>query len=418
MATIMLLGGSNAQQSAARRAKDEGHRVVLVDYYERPPAAELCDVHVRESTFDIPACVRAARKHRVDAVFTLGTDQPVYTAAKVAEALTLPCPISVETALRATDKRAMKRAFVRAGVPHAPFAFLRAGQRAEGLHHLAPPLVIKPLDAQGQRGVFKVGGAQEAVARLSETLSFSRRDEALVERFYPSDEVTLSCFVWRGKVYPLTLTDRQLMDDPVHIGVCAAHRYPSVHARRAAEIHAIAARTARALGVMAGPLYIQMLIGEAGIVVNEAACRIGGAFEDAFIPYATGFDILGAALGLALGREPDLSALESPTARAGRQVSVQMLFLQPGAAIADMTPLAELTALPGVLLAGYNYARGSAPPPMENALARFGHCVLATDRGDMATRVERLYRTLRVTDARGKNLVLRRTYDGEAMPDD
>ena len=75
-----------------------------------PPAKAVCDVHVRASTFDADACIRAARRPG-HGVFTLGTDQPVFTAL-VADALGCR-PRSGHTARKATDKRAMKEAFRR-----------------------------------------------------------------------------------------------------------------------------------------------------------------------------------------------------------------------------------------------------------------------------------------------------------------
>ena len=412
MKTVLLLGGSNIQMSAALRLKEMGCRLILADYTKNPPAAAVADAHVPASTFDVDACVRAAREFGADAVLTTGTDQPVYTAARVAEVLGLPSPISVDTAFKATNKRAMKEAFLRHGVPCVPFAFLKEGEGPDALSALKPPLVIKPLDSQGQRGIFKVETAAEAVLRLPGTLSFSRAREALVERYYPSDELTYSCFIRDGVVVPLTLTDRQLVNDLTHIGVCAAHRYPSVHAAREPEAREIAERVARALGVTAGPLYIQFLVGENGILVNEAACRIGGAFEDFFIPYVTGFEILDAVIRLALGETLAVSVARDGSAR----VSVQMLFCRPGK-IASMTPIEALHSLPGVRTAGYNYRVGDEIPRLENATARFGYCVLATRTGDIGALVQGMYRALRVEDGAGNNLVIPRSYDGGGTAD-
>ncbi len=412
MGKIMLLGGSQCQWNAARQAKAMGHTVILADYLAHPPAEAICDAHERVSTFDAQACIRAAKKHRVEGVFTAGSDQPVLTAALVAEALSLPSPISAETAYRATNKRGMKEAFARFGVPNAPHAFVRRGAAAEEIGDLAVPLVLKPLDSQGQRGVFKVKSAYEAIARLPETLSFSRADEALVESFYPSDELTLSAFVLDGRLFPLALTDRQRIDDPLHIGICAAHRYPSVHRRLAREIITTAEAVALALGVTQGPLYIQFLIGDRGVIVNEASARIGGAFEDVFIPWLTGFDLLQAVIRLAMGEKvaPETLSLRGRTGE-GVQVSVQLPFCRPGA-IASVTPIEEILALPGVLAAGYNMGAGGVVPALQNATARFGHCVLATETGDMEDRLRLYYETLRVLDGGGNNLVIPRTFNG------
>ncbi len=413
MGTLMLLGGSQCQLNAAVKAKAMGHRVLLIDYLAHPPAAEICDSHIRVSTFDVPACIAAARTHRVDGVCTTGTDQPVYTAACVADALGLPSPVTVQTALRATNKCAMKEAFIRYGVPHVPFAFLRRGQTASVLRKLQTPLVIKPLDSQGQRGVFKVNTAEEAIARLPDTLSFSREDTALVESYYPSKEITYSGYLAAGRLYPLTLTDRQLINDPLHIGICGAHRYPSIFAAYTEQVNQMAEQVAKALGAAEGPLYIQCLVGEEGIVVNEAACRVGGAFEDVFIPWLTGFDILGAVIQSAMGQPVDVAVLQKHKALAGkRQVSVQMPFCHPGT-VTSITPLNTLLAMPGVLAAGYNYHLGSVLPPLENATARFGHCVLVTESGDMDALVRTFYQTLNVLDENGCPMVMPRTYNGE-----
>lgn len=417
MGKLLLLGGSLGQLHAAQKAKALGHTVILADYLPRPPAAAVCDAHERVSSFDAEACTQAARKHHVNGVLAVGSDQPVLTAAKVAQALKLPSPLSVESAYRATNKRAMKDTFQKHHIPNAPHVFLSPGDSMAALEGLRTPLVIKPLDSQGQRGVFKADTAAQALARLSETLSFSREDAALVESYYPSAELTLSAFVADGRAVPLTLTDRQLLSDPVHIGICAAHRYPSVHARLAAEIEAMADTVAKALGVRQGPLYIQFLVGKDGVIVNEAAARIGGAYEDVFIPWLTGFDILSAAIRLALGEAAapeQLHLIRRPSPQS--RVSVQLLFCRAGA-ISSVTPLQKLLELPFVLSAGYNYGAGDVLSAAQNATARFGYCVLATDGGDMDEALARLYHTLRVMDAQGRNLIIPRNFDRKEPPE-
>ena len=169
-------------------------------------------------------------------VLTVGSDQPVLTAAWVAQALAFTvadfCGYRID---RATNKRAMKAAFVLLyRVPNAPFACVCTAGRWRGQRFAGAAKAAGHLSRWTHRGsavCSKCRLAEQAMARLDrlgETLSFSREDTALVERFYPSDEVTYSGFVLDGRVYPLTLTDRQLIEDPLHIGICSAHRYPSV----------------------------------------------------------------------------------------------------------------------------------------------------------------------------------------------
>ncbi len=410
---LMILGGSNCQRNALIAARRLGHQTVLIDYYEHPPAAELADIHVKASTFDIPACLAAAKEHRVDGIFTIGTDQPVYTATCVAAELGLSSPISAKTALAVTNKKVMKRILAEHGIPAAEHRLIGPESGPGALDGLRPPFVLKPVDSQGQRGIFKLDSAVEVVSRLEKTLSFSRQKEALVEEFYPSAELTVSGWVQDGTLFLLAVTDRQCFDDPVHIGVCVGHRFPSVHMARYQEITRISRRIVDAFAIRGGPVYIQMLVGKDGIKVNELACRIGGAFEDVFLPYLSGFDILRAVIDSALGNPVDCSVLERyDPSQSPRQVSVQLMFCGSGKVHA-ITPLEELLTLPHVLDAGYNYLPGDRIPALENATARFGHCVMVSEDGGMEEKLREFYRLFRVLDENKRNLVIPRNFAGK-----
>lgn len=106
---LMMLGASSAQLAGIRTAQAMGHQVVVCDYLPEAPGHRLADHSVLASTFDYEAVLTAARAFRIDGIMTMGTDQPVYTAARVAKALELPSLLSPETALAVTHKGVMKR---------------------------------------------------------------------------------------------------------------------------------------------------------------------------------------------------------------------------------------------------------------------------------------------------------------------
>ncbi len=404
---LLILGGSNCQLHGAERAESMGIDTVLADYTFSPPAASICRVHERISTFDVEACIDAARRHQVTGVMTMGTDQPVYTAACICRDLGLPASLTEEQAFAVTNKKRMKEILTRAGIPTARYRIVDRSTRAEELADMQAPLVIKPLDSQGQRGIYKLWTAGEVLEHLEGTLSFSRCPEALVEEFYHSDEVTVSGWIGEGTLYILTVTDRLLYPDQTHIGVCTGHRFPSVHMDQYEEIQEISRRVVRAFGLTDGPFYLQLLTGSGGIRVNELACRIGGAFEDVFIPWISGFDILGAVLEQAMGRSVDVSGLKDYRAdQQERCAAVQLLFGGPGK-IGEMTSLQELLDLPGVVDAGYNYSPGQELPVMENATARLGHAVICGCRDNIGELVDGFYAGLSVRSETGEELIRR-----------
>lgn len=404
---LLILGGSNCQLHGAQRARAMGVDTVLADYTQNPPGAAICGVHEKISTFDVKACIRAARQYKVTGVMTMGTDQPVHTAAVICEELGLPSLLSAGQALSVTNKKQMKQILLRAGIPTAVYRIVDRNTRAVELLDMKAPLVIKPLDSQGQRGIYRVWGPGELLGHLEDTLSFSRCEEALAEEFYDSDEVTVSGWIKDSVLYILTVTDRLLYPDQTHIGVCTGHRFPSVHMDMYGVIKDISFRVAEAFGLKDGPFYLQLLIGKEGIKVNELASRIGGAFEDVFIPWISGFDILGAVIDSALGNTVDTGPLKGYRADAPEKcAAVQLLFCSPGK-IGFMTPLEELLSLPYIMDAGYNYKEGQEIPVMTNATARFGHAVICGTKDRIDGYVDDFYRRISVRSVQGEEMVTR-----------
>ncbi len=401
---LMVLGGSNCQLHAIERAKKEGMYTILADYTENPPGARIADVHEKASTFDYEACLAVAKKYAVQGIMTMGTDQPVLTVARVSRALRLPCPLTEQEALLVTNKKYMKGCLSRAGIPTSPWMLIDKYTTVKEILQLNPPYVLKPLDSQGQRGVFKLNTPEEVLAHLGETLSFSRCNEALLEEFYESEEMTVSGYVDDGKLIILSVTDRLLYPDPVHIGVCIGHRFPTAHMRQYKKIRELSDHLVEAFHIKNGPFYLQLLTGKQGIRVNELACRIGGAFEDVMIPWLTGFDLLGAVMNNAFGHRVDVTAFRDfKCNKLDKAVSVQLLFCHSGK-IASMTPPEELKRLPFVLDCGYNYGVGDIIPEMENATARFGHAVITGSKTTMAHHLHKFYEALSVISEDGREL--------------
>ena len=110
-----------------------------------------------------------ALRHRngdgLDGVFTPGTDFST-SVAWVAEKLGL-AGISYEVARRATDKCLMRESFAQAGVASPAFACWTGEGNPEILlgPRLSFPLVVKPVDNMGARGVRRVNRRQDLAPR-------------------------------------------------------------------------------------------------------------------------------------------------------------------------------------------------------------------------------------------------------------
>lgn len=428
----MILGGGSSQETALRRAGELGFEVILADQDPTAPGRPLAQRFEEASTFDVDAVTAAARRSGARALLAVGSDQPVHTAAEVSHRLGLPYPLSPEQARGVTNKAEMKRILQAAGVPLVPWTLLgddRSRWNREGLDALRPPWVVKPVDSQGQRGIRIVRSREELAAHRPVALSFSRDHRVLVEEYYPSREITVSG--WAGtdacqegeSEAPMeiwTITDRITFDPSVSVGVCLAHRYPSETARgHETEVHRITARIVEAMALREVPIYFQMLIGERGVLVNEVACRLGGAYEDRSVPLVTGVDILDRQLDWyrgALGLGPGGDRRPKPVAKA---FAVPLIFARPGT-IVRMRGAEELLDLDGVAECRFLLPPGTRIEPMSNSTQRLAYAVLyADDRRQINGVVNTLFDTLRAENSEGENLLIdtreetKRTFDVE-----
>jgi len=412
---LLLLGGGRAQLSAIKKTKELGHQVIVSDYLKDAPGRALADHAELVSTFDIKDNVRVGRKYDIDGVMTIGTDQPVYTAAAVADELNLNTLIDEKTAKAVTNKKVMKNIFKKNKIPTAKFKIIDKNFKQKNLKEINFPAVIKPLDSQGQRGVFKINSTEEVSRYFKDVLKFSREDEILIEEYYESNEITISGWVEQGKTNILTITDRITYEQVRHIGICTAHIFPSRYLNDYFhEIENISKEIVRFFNIKNGPIYFQFLVGEEGIKVNEIACRIGGAYEADFIPLITGVDILEMAIKAAIGQTIDFKQLNNYNIlKNDNWLSVQLFFANQGI-IQSIGNIDEIKKMDDLIKIELNYRVGDTISKIQNATARAGYFIVkGASRQQLKENIKEVYDNLLIKNGKGENLVLRQA--GEVL---
>jgi biotin carboxylase len=406
---IMMLGGGTNQLCAIKRILERGDEVIVSDYLDHSPGKALASKTALADTFSYEDTLVQAQKLKPHAVLTVGTDQPVLTAARVCETMALPTAVSSTTALHVTNKKYMKDIFMKHKIPSVEYKLIDATFKPGDAVDFHYPAVLKPVDSQGQRGIFKVYSSNDVSNRLLETLKYSKSKEALLERYYENQEVTVSGWVQDRKTYILTMTDRVTFSDESKLGVCVSHEHPSVHTPKYGDTAKdLTERIVQAFNIENGPIYFQFLVGSEGMLVNEIACRIGGAYEDQFIPRITGFDILDAQLDLALGQPVSVACLEGYDFRCNENcVSVQLFFARPGQ-VESVTEKEHMIAVDGVSDFRCHYQHHDVIPQTKNASARAGFGLMYADNeAEIRKSIGLFFDTLEIRSMTGDNLVLR-----------
>jgi biotin carboxylase len=310
---LLVLGAGPAQLGALAAARRRGLYVIAVDRNPGAPGFRYADRRAILSAEDERGIARLARAERVDGLISPGIDWPVAIAARVADGLGLPHPISPETAALAVSKARQRERFAEAGVPQARSEVARTPEEAlAAAERVGFPCVLKPADRQGQVGLSVVEAAEDVVASYAEARGEARGGAVLVEELVPGTEVTVNAFSLGGRFTPLTATDRVTAEPPA-FGVALAHAWPSRLPSDDVEAAVEAARRgAEALGIEEGPSYTQVLAAPEGPRVVEVAARLGGGHDAELCEAALGVDLNGLAIAAALGEDTSNNLLQAP----------------------------------------------------------------------------------------------------------
>ncbi len=398
---IMILGSGPNQLLAIERLRAAGHFVIACDYNEKSVGKAIADAAILADAFSEEQTLRAATAQSAEALMVVATDQPVLTAAVVSARLGLPYHLTVQQARLFTDKLAMKALFSSAGLAQTDYCAAPPADNCQALL----PAVVKPADCQGQRGIALVDEAADLGAKIAAACAQSRSNRAVVERYYPNREVTVSGWVADGVCHILTLTDRVTFGDADKLGICISHEHPSVQVgQQGATIAALTRRITALTGIANGPIYYQFLVGKDGVLINEIASRIGGAHEDVFIEALTGFDILGAQIALTTGRPVDVSMLSGYNALQNEKpLSVQLFFAKAGKIARIERPRRHSW----LLKFGLHYAIGDVIPEVESAAARCGYAVIsASTERQLVACIAQFYEELKLLDEAGNCLII------------
>jgi len=302
---LMIVGAGLMQVPAIRIAKEMGLRCMVTDYNPEAPGLATADIPVIMSTKDIEGNVRIARQYQrqLRGVITVGTDASL-TVAAVAGALGL-VGIHYESAENATHKLKMRNILRQAGVPVPDFQGIWAIDEArDAALKLGFPLVIKPVDNMGARGVIRVDDMSGIENGFRHAKSCSTSGEVIVEKFMDGSELSIDALVWDSEIIAWGIADRIIARPPYFIEL--GHNLPSNQPEEKIEsAKEIMRRAVKALGITFGAAKGDVKLTESGPMIGECAARLSGGWMSSHtFPLSTGYSMICGAIEIAIGKKP------------------------------------------------------------------------------------------------------------------
>lgn len=194
MKKIMILGAGKGQVPFIKISKELGAFVIAVSPKGNYPGIDIADKFYDMDTRDKDGILEVALKEKIDAITTDQTDVSVPTVAYVAEKLGLK-GIGYDRAMKYSNKYLMRIAAREAGV--AVPEFFRADnieEAVKGARELEWPLIIKPVDSSGSRGVLKINSEDELIAQFEESKKYSITGDVIIEEYIEGIEYIVDGF--------------------------------------------------------------------------------------------------------------------------------------------------------------------------------------------------------------------------------
>lgn len=181
---LMLLGGIRYLLPVIKAAHEQGYYVITADYIPDNIAHKHSDEYVNVSIIDKEAVLKVAQEKKIDGIMSFGVDPGVVSASYVQNKMGLPSfgPFESVEILQNKDRF---RAFLQKNGFNVPQAkgFDSVEAAMDESYWYPWPVIVKPTDAAGSKGVTRVDKAEDLRPALEYAMEHSISGHIIVEEF-------------------------------------------------------------------------------------------------------------------------------------------------------------------------------------------------------------------------------------------
>lgn len=307
---LMLLGGLRYLMPIIEEAHKLGVHVITADYLPNNIAHKYSDEYCNVSIIDKDAVLKAAQELQIDGILSHAVDPGVVSAAYVAEQMGLPFQTSYKAACILQDKSLFRKFLADNGFncPHAK-GYNNAEDALADIEYFDWPVIVKPVDSAGSKGVTKVENPKDLRQAIEIALDSSISKNFIIEDFLEKEgfSVGSESFVVDGKLKYNGFYDQYFDNEAVNPYTPSAEVWPSVmKPEYQEEIKSELQRLINLLGITTGLFNVECRVCKNGkAYLMEVSPRAGGNRLAEMLNYAADVNINKAetckALGLSVG---------------------------------------------------------------------------------------------------------------------
>ncbi|HOG18998.1 MAG TPA: ATP-grasp domain-containing protein [Salinivirgaceae bacterium] len=361
---MLIFGGACFQLSLIKQCKSMGFYTVVIDPNPTAIGQFESDAFEVVNGQDFEGTCNVMDKYEVDHIITVATDKPLLMMQKISAKYNLPF-ISREAVENSTDKFRMKEVFVKNGIPCAKYKTI-----SEITDNLTYPMVIKPRDNSGSRGVILCNNKEEALIAFKEAIKHTKLDTLLCESVIGGKEYSLESIHYNGKTKLLQITDKIMTPLPYSVEMELTHPC-TLSEEKIKEIEELVHKISVVFEYDNCASHNEIRINDGKITVIEVSPRMAGDnIGSHLVPLSTGINMEKALIDVVSGKEPDLNK------KFDRASGIFFFDFPAGKKIKKIHPLEHIKDLKGVAGFKLDLKEGDTVPRIVSSGSHYGYIIL------------------------------------------
>ena len=303
MKKLAIIGASHFQNPLILKAKEMGLETRVFAWASGDIGETTADYFYPISIRETDAILEKCKEIGIDGICTIGSDLATVAVNHVAEKLGLPGN-SIRATELSTNKRLMREAF-RINNIASPMSIPADSIDDVPVDKRKYPLIVKPTDRSGSRGITKVFSDAELSEAIKLAKEQSFENAALVEEFAEGNEYSVESISFKGQHTLLSVTRKYTTGSPNYIETGHIEPAPGIDMDK---IRKLVFPALDALQLTNGASHCELKIDDDhNVNIIEIGGSMGGDFIGSdLVKLSTGIDFVEAVVKVALGEKPSL----------------------------------------------------------------------------------------------------------------
>lgn len=353
---LLILGGDNLTKDIVTTAQKMGVYVIVTDWYDvsRSPAKLIADEYWTVSIEDSDTLSEKISEQHVDGILTGFTDSYLLPYQHLCEKTGLPCYGTKEQFELFISKDRYKEMCGRYGVPTIE-------QYEEDDENMKFPVLVKPVDSSGSRGIKICNNREELEEAISISKEASRQGKVIIERYMDCPEATVFWLFIDGEYYLTMIGNRHVKHNqkgnviPLPVG----YTFPSYLTPKYKEfVEDNAKKMFKAAGIRNGMMFMQCKVEDGMCYVYDIGYRLTGSREYNIQEKVCGYNPLAMLIHFALTGRMSNEEIADKIDAVKMKPSFNVSCLCAPGTIKDITGVDEVRCFPEVIDVAYAHMPG------------------------------------------------------------